>query len=112
MNQEELNLRGTVRLTPEILEDIGFRKMSYTQEETGHEFFHYELPLSQHNTYADLLLITNSNDEPDFPVVQLFGAFEYEFLFVEPIVVLMNILQSNCVVEGFQLDQQFKKDGN
>lgn len=108
-----MNNRGTVRITEEMLEGFGFRKVAYTQEETGREFYHYELPLTQHNDYSDLLLITNASDEDDFPIVQLFGANEYEFLYAEPILVLMNILQSNCVVEGFQLDQQFnnQEDG-
>ena len=101
------NTRGTIRLTEEMLEGFGFLKIAYTQEETGKEFYHYELPLTQVSDYSDLCLITNASDEDDFPVVQLFGASEYEFHFAEPIIVLMNILQSNCVVEGFQLDKQF-----
>lgn len=105
-----MNNRGKIRITEEILQDFGFRKIAYTQEETGKEFYHYELPLTESNNYSDLLLITNASDELDFPIVQLFGADEYEFLFAEPIIVLMNILQSNCIVEGFQLDQQFKTD--
>lgn len=102
-----MSIRGEMRLTEEMLLDFGFSKVSYIQEETGKEFYHFELPLTRKNDYGDLLLISNANDEVDFPVVQLFGADEYEFLFAEPIILLMNILQSNCVVEGFLIDQQF-----
>ena len=102
-----INTRGELRITEEMLTDFGFLKISYTQEETGKEFYHYELPLTQVNNYSDLCLITNASDEDDFPIVQLFGASEYEFMFAEPIILLMNILQSNCVVDGFQLDKQF-----
>lgn len=102
-----INTRGELRITEEMLTDFGFLKIAYTQEETGKEFYHYELPLTQVNNYSDLCLITNASDEDDFPIVQLFGASEYEFMFAEPIILLMNILQSNCVVDGFQLDKQF-----
>ena len=105
-----MNLRGEIRITEEMLSDFGFRKVAYIQEETGKEFYHYELPLTADNSYSDLLLITNASDELDFPIVQLFGANEYEFFFAEPIIIFMNLLQSNCIVEGFQLDQQFKTD--
>lgn len=104
--------RGAIRITEEMLIDFGFRKIAYTQEETGKEFYHYELPLTADSSHGDLLLITNANDEDDFPIVQLFGANEYEFMFAEPIIVLMNILQSNCVVEGFQLDKQFNNQAD
>lgn len=105
----KMNVRGEVRITEEMLQGFGFRKIGYTQEETGKEFYHYELPLTQANDYSDLLLITNASDEDDFPIVQLFGANEYEFLYAEPIILFMNILQSNCVVEGFHLDNQFNE---
>lgn len=107
-----MNTRGEVRITEEMLEGFGFRKIAYTQEETGKEFYHYELPLTADSSHGDLLLITNASDEDDFPIVQLFGANEYEFMFAEPIIVLMNILQSNCVVEGFQLDKQFNNEAD
>ena len=102
-----MSIRGEMRLTEEMLLDFGFSKVSYIEEETGKEFYHLELPLTRKNNYGDLLLISNANDEADFPVLQLFGANEYEFLFAEPIILLMNILQSNCIVEGFKLDEQF-----
>jgi hypothetical protein len=104
------NIRGEVRITEEILEAFGFLKRGYTDEDSGKTFYHYELPLVRENKYSDLLLITNASDEEDYPIVQLYGADEYEFLYAEPIYMLMNILQSNCVVEGFQLDQQFTKN--
>lgn len=103
-----MTTQGEIRITEEILTDFGFKKISYINE-LEKECYHYELPLTRNNNYSDLLLITNSNDEEDFPVVQLFGADEYEFLFAEPIILLMNILQANCVVEDFVLDQQFNQ---
>ena len=106
----KINTRGEVRITEEILQGFGFQKCEYKDEETGKYFYHYELPLTGDNRYSDLLLISNTSDDLDFPIVQLFGANEYEFMFAEPIFMLMNILQSNCIVEGFQLDQQFKTD--
>jgi len=106
----EINTRGEVRITEEILKAFGFLKRGYKDDESGKSFYHYELPLTKESKYSDLLLITNASDELDFPIVQLFGADEYEFMFAEPIFMLMNILQSNCIVEGFQLDQQFKTD--
>lgn len=97
-----------IRLTPEILEEIGFKKDSYVNEETNQEYYHYELPLTRQNDYTEFLLITNASDEPDFPIVQFFGVDEYEIKHVEPLVLLMNLLQSVCVVEDFKLDEQFK----
>lgn len=94
------------RLTPEMLPEMGFQKISYIDEDTNQEMFHYELPLSK-TGYTDFLLITNPNDDTDFPVVRFCGVSEYEILHVEPLVLLMNLLQSVCVVEGFQLDKQF-----
>ena len=99
-----MSTRGEIRLTEEILSDLGFKKVSYTDEDK--EYYHYELSLTRNNNYGDLLLITNASDEEDFPIVKLFGADEYDFLFAEPIVVLMNILQANCIVPDFILDQQ------
>jgi hypothetical protein len=101
-----------IRLTPEFLEEIGFKKVSYVSEETNKEYFHYELPLTRKNDYTDFLLISNASDEPDFPVVQFFGVDEYEFHHLEPLVLLMNLLQSVCVAEDFKLDEQFKDESN
>lgn len=39
-----------IRLTPEFLEEIGFKKVSYVSEETNKEYFHYELPLTRKTT--------------------------------------------------------------
>jgi hypothetical protein len=97
------------RLTPEILLGVGFRKVSYRDEETDKEVFHFELPLSK-SSYCDFVLITNASDEEEFPVVRFCGVSEYEILHVEPLIVLMNLLQSLCIVEDFKLDQQFKSD--
>jgi hypothetical protein len=97
-----------IRLTPELLEEVGFKKTSYISEETNQEYSHYELPLTRRSDYGDFLLISNASDEVDFPIVQIFGVDEYEFHHLEPLVLLMNLLQSVCVVEDFKLDEQFK----
>ena len=93
------------RLTPEMFPEMGFKKVGYTDEDSGKEVFHYELPLSK-SSYQDFILITNPNDDEDFPVVQFCGVNEYEIRDLEPLVVLLNLLQSLCVVEGFVLDKQ------
>jgi hypothetical protein len=98
-------MEDLIRLSPELLKEFGFEKIGYIDEDSGLEKFHYELPLSK-STYCDFLLLSNANDEPDFPVVQFCGIDEYEFHYAEPLVLLMNILQSVCVVEGLQIDKQ------
>lgn len=105
--EEKLELH---RLTSEMIEDMGFNKIEYFDEETGKQFYHFELPLTRSNEYGDLLLISNASDEADFPIIQIFGANEYEIHHAEPLIVLLNLLQSVCVVEDFKLDQQFRKD--
>jgi hypothetical protein len=104
-------MEDLTRLSPELLTEFGFEKIGYIDEDSGIEKFHYELPLSK-TTYCDFLLLSNANDEPDFPIVQFCGVDEYEFHHAEPLVLLMNILQSVCVVEGLQIDQQFNNKPN
>jgi hypothetical protein len=104
-------MQDLTRLTPELLEEFGFQKVGYTDEDTGKHVFHYELPLSK-STYCDFILLSNPNDEEEFPIVQFCGVDEYEFRHAEPLVLLMNILQSTCVVDGFQIDEQFNIESN
>lgn len=101
------NTEQLTKLTPELLTEFGFKKVESTDEETGKEFFHFELPLSK-STYLDFVLLTNMSDEPDFPIVRFCGVDEYEFREAEPIVLMMNLLQHSCVDPNFQLDQQFE----
>jgi hypothetical protein len=97
------------RLTLEMLQELGFEKISYIDEDTNLEMFHYELPLSK-SIYVDMFLTTNANDEDDFPVVRFCGVNEYKFIYAEPLIVLLSILQASCVVEGFTITEQFKKN--
>jgi hypothetical protein len=97
------------RLIPEMLPEMGFKKISYIDEDTNKEVFHYELPLSK-TTYQDFVLISNPNDEEDFPVIQFCGVDEYEIKHVEPLVLLINLLQSCCVVDEFVIDKQFSDE--
>ena len=96
-----MNTRGEIRLTEEMLNNMGFKKMKFKSSE-GLTLYCWKLDIAA--DVEDFYLVTNSSQESNFPVVHFSNTDTYEFQFAEPLIVLLNILQSNCQIEEFKIN--------
>lgn len=100
-----MNNRGEIRLNEEMLINLGFKKQNavITVERDKIKTYRYVLNLC-HKSDESFKLTTNFYHEHNFPEVIINNIDTYEFLYAEPLIVFLNILQSNCVVENFKIN--------
>jgi len=96
-----MNNRGEIRITEDMLEDLGFKKHPINDPIEGKTFI-WGLNITAET--EDFYLITNTPESKNYPAVRFNFTDTYEFLYVEPIIVLLNILQSNCTFEDFKIN--------
>lgn len=100
-----MNNRGEIRLNEEMLINLGFQKENtfITVGRDKTKTYRYVLNLC-HDSSEDFKLSTNFYHEHNFPEVTINNVETYEFLYAEPLIILLNILQSNCVIENFKIN--------
>lgn len=89
---------GQIPIEESMLEAIGFTKHIVTAEESGmdKEYYYYDKNLSSNTNFC---LITNASDEEGFPTVRILEVPEYKFTTMEPIIVILNILEDSLIEE-------------
>ena len=80
-------------LTDEVLEELGFKKIVMTSEETGNDedFYYYELELFPEDKYNDLALLSDDNNKTK--VVKLFPYDKPEFKTAGGVKTLLMAMQ-------------------
>lgn len=96
-----MNNKGEIRITEDMLEDLGFKKRPIITSNKDKSYI-WELIISADN--EDLCLVTDIPESKNYPTVKFNFTDTYEFYYVEPIIVLLNILQSNCTFEDFRIN--------
>lgn len=88
---------GEIPITEEALLAMDFEKVIVSKEESGNEedyyYFRYRISNNSH-----LEMICDPSDGEPL-VVKFLEVPDYEFTTVEPIVVLLNIIEDNRVIE-------------
>lgn len=89
--------RGEIPITEEALLAMDFQKVIVTKEESGNDenYYYFRYKISNDN-HLEMICEPGDNEEL---VVRMLEVPDYEFTTVEPIVVLLNILEDNRVIE-------------
>jgi hypothetical protein len=88
---------GEIPITEEALLAMDFKKITITKEESGNEKDYYYFSYRISNN-GQLTLLSDPEDGNPL-VVKLLEVPDYEFTTVEPLIVLLNIIEDNRVIE-------------
>lgn len=88
---------GEIPITEEALLAMDFEKVIVPKEESGdnEDYYYFRYKISND---AHLEMVCEPSEEGKL-VVRMLEVSDYEFVTVEPIVVLLNILEDNRVIE-------------
>ena len=88
---------GEIPITEEALLAMDFEKITVTKEQSGNEEDYYYFSYRISNN-GQLTMLCDPDDGMPL-VVKLLEVPDYEFTTVEPLIVLLNILEDNRAIE-------------